>query len=166
MHPAALDTDQLLKQCTITRGRGGGPGGQHRNKVETAVSITHAPTGIEGWASERRSQEENRKVALNRLRMKLAVEHREFVERFYTPTDLWRSRCKAGKVVISERHADLPALLAEALDVLADRNWEPARAAEVLDCTTSQLIKLLKKDKSALAKVNTERERLGHGPVR
>lgn len=166
MHPAALEVDELLKVCTVTRGRGSGPGGQHRNKVETAVAITHDPTGIQGWAAERRSQEENRKVALRRLRMKLAIEHRQIIERCYAPTDLWRSRCADGKVVISERHADLPAVLAEAMDVLADRSWEPAKAAAVLDCTTSQLVKLLKKEPAALAKVHAERQRIGRGAVR
>ena len=45
-HPATLAEEALLKQCEITFGRTAGPGGQHRSKVETAVSLRHAPTDI------------------------------------------------------------------------------------------------------------------------
>ena len=37
IHPAALPFDALLKECEVRRLRRSGPGGQHRNKVETAV---------------------------------------------------------------------------------------------------------------------------------
>ncbi len=48
--------------------RGSGPGGQHRNVTESGVRIRHLPTGIVVQASERRSQAQNRELALERLR--------------------------------------------------------------------------------------------------
>jgi protein subunit release factor B len=75
-HPAAIAVDELLAQCNVVRTRRSGPGGQHRNKVETAVVITHRPTGCQGQASERRSQDLNRQAAIQRLRVKLATQVR------------------------------------------------------------------------------------------
>lgn len=51
--------------------RGSGNGGQHRNKTDSAVRITHIPTGTVVTATEDRSQHRNRVVALERLRTKL-----------------------------------------------------------------------------------------------
>ncbi|MFM7739570.1 MAG: peptide chain release factor family protein, partial [Planctomycetota bacterium] len=89
-HPAALPESELLAACELTRTRRGGPGGQHRNKVETAVVITHLPTGVSAEANERRSQAENRKVAIQRLRVHLALAIRDSVDTSQTPSDLWR----------------------------------------------------------------------------
>jgi ribosome-associated protein len=50
---------------------GGGPGGQHRNKTASAVRLVHRATGLSVTATERRSQSQNRSVALERLRAAL-----------------------------------------------------------------------------------------------
>lgn len=47
--------------------RSGGPGGQHVNKVSSAVSVRHRPTSLIVTASDTRSQAENRRLALSRL---------------------------------------------------------------------------------------------------
>lgn len=65
---AALNDEALLAECDERFFVAGGPGGQHRNKTETAVRLTHRPTGLVVTATERRSQLQNRGEALERLR--------------------------------------------------------------------------------------------------
>jgi peptide chain release factor len=52
--------------------RASGPGGQHVNRTESAVRVTHVPTGLQATASEERSQHRNKKLAVARLAAKLA----------------------------------------------------------------------------------------------
>jgi hypothetical protein len=162
-HPSALDPEQLLKSCKVDFGRsGGGPGGQHRNKVETGVTLLHTPTGISGHADERRKQFENRQMALRRLRLKLAIQHREFVHpKFHQQSELWSRRRQGEKMSVNPDHVDYPALLAEALDVIIARKFDVAGAAGVLGITMSQLAKLVRHEKQAMVLVNKGREERG-----
>jgi hypothetical protein len=160
-HPATLDPDTLLDSCETKFTRRSGPGGQNRNKVETAVILTHRPTGIAAEASERRTQAENLRAALFRLRLNLALQVRLPVEPLDPPSDLWRSRCRNGKIHVNPAHEDFPALLAEALNRLERHSHDLKPAAVVLGCTPSQLLKLLKDEPRALMQVNQARERCG-----
>lgn len=153
-HPAALRAEELLEHCDVERLRRSGPGGQRRNKVETAVRVRHRPTGVGAEASERRSQAENRRIALGRLRLNLALEIRRPCAADQGPSPLWQSRCRCGRISVSASHDDFPALLAEALDSIAARGGDVKQTAQVLGCTASQLIKFLKKEARALALVN------------
>ena len=55
--------------------RASGPGGQHVNRTESAIRVTHIPTGLQAVASEERSQHQNRKLALARLAQKLDAQN-------------------------------------------------------------------------------------------
>ena len=59
--------DGLIAQCEVDRYRASGPGGQHRNKTESAVRLRHRLTGVTAIGEDSRSQAENRLLALGRL---------------------------------------------------------------------------------------------------
>lgn len=165
-HPATLPPQRLLTQCDIRHLRASGPGGQHRNKVQTAVAICHRPTGVQGTASERRSQAQNLHKATFRLRVNLALTVRHPVDLSHRPSPLWRSRCRNGRISVNPTHEDFPAILAEALDVIAAHAMDAKPAATALGCTPTQLVRLLQTKPKALAWVNDRRHELGLAPLR
>jgi len=161
-HPATLDELVLLKQCRLEFGRVGGPGGQHRNRNDTAVWIVHTPSGVETQATERRSQAQNRHEAIKRLRRKLAVRVRTVTNRdHHKPSELWCRRRQGEKMSVNPDHSDYPALLAEALDVVVARRFDVAGSAGVLGITMSQLARLIRHEKGAFAALNSGRESVG-----
>jgi len=75
MRSGAVDEQSdrdLLRQCRVDTFRSGGAGGQHQNKVESGVRLTHHHTGIVVSSRRHRSQHRNREDALRKLREELA----------------------------------------------------------------------------------------------
>lgn len=167
-HPVYWSEEQLLAACRISFSRASGPGGQNRNKVETSVLIEHVPTGLIGQASERRNQIENRKVALHRLRLQLALQHPSVhpseIEDDSPKSDdrsVTGRYCRAGRMDISESNWDFPIVLFESVEMLIRTSWNVSEVAEEISVSSSQLIKLLKKYPPAFVRLNQAREALG-----
>ena len=102
----ALDDEALLKACDVEYFIASGPGGQHRNKTESGVRLTHAPTELSVTATERRSQIQNKGVALERLREALqALTYVPKVRRATKPSKGSQKRRLEGKKRTGEKKA-------------------------------------------------------------
>src|SRR2546423_9870452 len=87
------DRASLEQDCDMEFVIASGPGGQHRNKVESGVRLTHRPTGITVTATERRSQYANREMAFERMAARLEHLQRVTIPRKATrPTRASRER--------------------------------------------------------------------------
>jgi protein subunit release factor B len=99
-----FDTDPqtLKKQVIVETYRSSGPGGQRKNKVETAVRLKHLPSGLTVIATEHRSQAENRKLAFERLRERLIKLNRPKKHRIPTSIPLKViKKIKEEKIILS-----------------------------------------------------------------
>jgi ribosome-associated protein len=100
----ALDDEALLKACEVDYFIASGPGGQHRNTTASGVRLTHPPTELSVSATERRSQVQNKGVALDRLREGLrALTFVPKVRRATKPSAGSKRRRLEGKKRTSEK---------------------------------------------------------------
>jgi len=81
--------EELLRECEVDTFRSSGPGGQHVNKTESAVRLTHRSSGIVVTSQQERSQHRNKALCLEKLRQKIAKLNYRPAKR--VPTRLSRS---------------------------------------------------------------------------
>ena len=86
LHPPPYSTDRerLEREVVVDVFRASGPGGQHVNRTESALRLTHPPSGVVVIAQDSPSQHRNREIAFERLIARL--ERLNFVPKKRVPT--------------------------------------------------------------------------------
>ncbi|HEU0072548.1 MAG TPA: peptide chain release factor-like protein [Dehalococcoidia bacterium] len=160
------DEATLLAECDVDTYRASGPGGQKRNKTESAVRLRHRPSGFSVIAEESRSQHENRARALRRLRQMLALRLRRPVPDEGVPEPVRACIDKRGRLDVGRRDARYLPAAATVLDVLVASNGSAADAAKRLGITTGNLSDFLTGDDDLMLEANRIRAGLGLRPLR
>lgn len=153
-----------MAECEVHLHRIGGPGGQHRNKTESAVRLRHRPSGVVVTGSERRSQHENRSAALERLREALATDFRAALPATIT----WPQNVtiRANRLDVSAANPNYPRVAAILLDALAAFDGKLAEAAGALGVTSSSLTRTLAANARAWTQANRIRHEAGLGSLK
>ena len=163
--PGVSDAE-LVAECDLHTYRASGPGGQKRNKTESAVRILHRPSGISVVATESRSQHENRQRALQRLRTALALRLRRPVAGDAVPAAVQACIDRDGRLRVGRRDRRYLAAAAAVLDLLTASEGSLAAAAKRLQITTGNLSSFITADDDLMAAANRLRAGAGLRPLR
>ena len=168
-HLLASD-DALIAQCEVDRYRASGPGGQHRNKTESAVRLRHRLTGVSAIGEDSRSQAENKMHAVRRLRSAIAIQVREPVTlEGFVPSARLAGFVAKGTAPLGAKTrvtGEYWAAMAELLDLLVAGDVEIALTAQRLGISTGALSKLLLHDDQVARVVNDLRRAAQMRPLR
>jgi hypothetical protein len=162
--------DALIAQSEVDRYRASGPGGQHRNKTESAVRLRHKPSGATAIGEDSRSQAENKLHAVRRLRAAIALGVREPVALDgYAASPRLAALIAGGTAPLGAKTrltGAYWAAIAELLDLLVAGELEIAGTAQRLGITTGAMSKLLLHDEHVARVVNDLRRARNMRPLR
>lgn len=164
----ALDDRQLLAQCEVHTYRASGPGGQKRNKTDSAVRLHHGPTKLIVTAVESRSQHENKARALKRLRQAIALQVRQPIDRAVFRRPAWFEDMLGPERRLdpSPKSGAYWHIVRIVLDILEACAGSVADAGEMLGVTTGHLVHFIQSDVKIWEQANRIRERHGCKPLR
>jgi hypothetical protein len=156
--------EKLLAECDVHRHRASGPGGQHRNKVASAIRLYHRPSGLTAVAAESRLQNENRARALKRLRAGIALSARTTLpEQIVWPDTV---QAEAGRLRVSDKNPAIHHVIALVLDAFAESRGRLAEAGKALGLTSSSLTGFLSAHPKAWREVARIRAENGLGSLK
>ncbi len=158
--------DALIAQCEVDRYRASGPGGQHRNKTESAVRLRHKLTGVSAIGEDSRSQAENKLHAVRRLRSALALEVREPALGVSPRLAALVAGGTAPLGAKTRLTGEYWAAIGELLDLIVANGLEIGTTAQQLGITTGALSKLILHDDQVGRAVNDLRRAKGMRPLR
>lgn len=165
-----ISDDALIAQCEVDRYRASGPGGQHRNKTESAVRLRHKLLGVSAIGEDSRSQAENKMHAVRRLRSAIALEVREPVRLDgWAPSPRLAALVAGGTAPLGQKTrltGEFWAAIGELLDVLVAGDLEIGTTAQRLGISTGAMSKLLLHDDQVARTVNDLRRARGMRPLR
>ncbi|KAK0598026.1 hypothetical protein LWI29_030846 [Acer saccharum] len=172
-----LTDEELMRECEMETFKSSGPGGQHRNKRESAVRLKHKPTGIIAQAVEDRSQHKNRASALSRLRTLLALKLRNPIpnlDHTYSPpkhlllilppkSTIRGSDCGPQ---IGPNNPKFALGMQALLDLIFALDGSISETAKLLGLSTGALSRLILSDDSLRMAVNELRTSKGMKPLK
>ncbi len=161
-----LDDKALTAECEVDLYKASGAGGQKRNKTSSAVRMRHLQSGLLVTAQASRSQADNRRLALRKLRTTIALDLRDTPREESVPrmAELIR-KGPHGKNSKMRQELSYVETLAEILDVLEASEAGLAIAAEAIGVSTSSLGKLVKGDDRMMRRFAEMRRRHGRKPL-
>src|SRR3990172_8526251 len=160
-----LDDAALLAECEVHTYRASGPGGQKRNKTDSAVRLHHLPTGIRVVATESRSQHENRARALRRLRRAIALRGRNPAPETGGP-DTVAACLLGGRLKVGQRDARYLPAASAVLDLLSALAGSVSETAKRIGVTPANLSSFLTADDDLMTEANRIRAASGLKPLR
>lgn len=162
--------DALIAQSEVDRYRASGPGGQHRNKTESAVRLRHKLSGVTAIGEDSRSQAENKIHAVRRLRSAIALQVREPIALDgYVPSRRLAALFAGGTAPLGAKTrltGEYWASIAELLDLLVAGDLEIGTTAQRLGVTTGALSKMLLHDEHVARAINDLRRAKGMRALR
>lgn len=161
-----LSDSQLESRCRIRAHTASGPGGQKRNRSCSAVHIAHPPTGLSAIANESRLQGENRRRALRRLRIKLALQVRLHDGCPCVPQPLAETLSAGELPRLNCRNPLFPLACAFVLDHLWAARGRMADAAHALGVSSGQLSRFVGNDTDTFTAAQTIRRHFALPPLR
>jgi len=161
-----LSDEQLLRQCAVDTYRASGPGGQKRNKTDSAVRLRHLPSGLQAIAEESRSQHENKQRALKRLRQRFYLLLREPFPPAEPDAVALLRQIPQHRLKLGQRDARYWPTVGLVLDALAAYQGQLAATAEALGVSTGQLVRFLADNDKLWEQANRLRLQFGLHPLR
>lgn len=154
----ALSDEELMKECRFDAMRGTGPGGQKRNKTSSAARVIHLESGLSAFDDVTRSQHQNLKHALDKLRGEIAVN--------LLPGEGETTPCIPIAPVPKPNSRNYFLWLGKIFDALLATDFQMPEAAARFECSPSHLIRIVAKDEFAWQKLAEARQRRKMTPLR